>query len=55
MVFINDKYPIDVFKILIGKNANNKICLHDFNIKVDENPFVLKILGKKIHFLIDID
>ena len=36
MQFINEDFPLDRFNILIGKNENNKICIHDFKIKIDE-------------------
>ena len=43
MKFINQNLKLDNFKLLIGKKENSKICLHDFQVKIDENPFVLKL------------
>lgn len=44
MSFINRDIPIDNYNIFIEKNENNRICLHDFQIKIDENPFILHII-----------
>ncbi|KAK8838500.1 von Willebrand factor A domain-containing protein 5A [Tritrichomonas musculus] len=44
MKFFNQNSKLDNFKLLIGKNENSKICLHDFQVKIDENPFVLKLM-----------
>lgn len=37
MKFLNQQEKMDEYQILIGKSSSNKICLHDFNIKLDEN------------------
>ena len=47
MIFLNDYCSLDDFTILIGKNTNSRICLHDFQVKVDENPFLLQIIEIK--------
>ena len=44
MKFHNQKSELDDFTLLIGKNENSKICLHDFKVKIDENPFILQIM-----------
>ena len=55
MKFFNDLQTIDQYHVLIGKSSANKICLHDFNIKLDENPFSIQIVGKKEGFEIYLD
>ena len=44
MKFLNQTSELDDFKLLIGKNENSNICLHDFQAKIDENPFIIKIM-----------
>ncbi|KAK8838593.1 von Willebrand factor A domain-containing protein 5A [Tritrichomonas musculus] len=46
MKYRNEKEKMQQYHILIGKSSASKICLHDFNIKLDENPFTIKILEK---------
>lgn len=55
MKFSNDQEKIDEYQILIGKSSANKICLHDFNIKLDENPFKIEIVEKNEGYQIFID
>lgn len=42
MKFLNQGEKMEEYQILIGKSSSNKICLHDFNIKLDENPLKLR-------------
>lgn len=44
MKFLNQTSDVDDFKLLIGKNENSKICLHDFQVKIDKNLFIIKLM-----------
>lgn len=44
MQFKNSQISIDKFKILIGKNSGNSICLHGFQIKIDNNLIIPKMI-----------
>lgn len=46
MKFLNDLQIMDQYQVLIGESLQNKMCLHDFNVKLDENPFSIQIVGK---------
>lgn len=46
MTYLNETKDLKKYTISIGENSSN-ICLHDFNIKIDKNPFIIKIMEKE--------
>lgn len=47
MTYINETQILEDYQINIGKNSGGNICLHDYNIKIDNNPFIINIMKKE--------
>lgn len=52
MKFRNDTDVIDNYKVLIGRNPNNKIVLYNFNVNLGMNQFVI-LIDEDNHFYHD--
>lgn len=44
MSFQNVTNKLEEYKVLIGQSSSSNICLHDFKMLIDNNPFTLKIM-----------
>lgn len=46
MSFLNETQKLQDFDLVIGKSTNSNVCLHDFNIKINNNPFIINVMKK---------